>query len=65
MVLGLCIVLPSVAGMILACVLHSHNYLLLSQGSCYASYVSGRFAYIDLYFVYWKLKLEAWIGLNT
>jgi hypothetical protein len=61
-----CIILPSAIGIIVAAVLNGHSYLVLGQSpGCYASYVSARFGYIDLYFVEWPIKLATWIGLNT
>lgn len=60
-----CVVMPAVAGVIVAGVLNGHSYLVLGQKQCYASFVSARFGYIDLYLVEWKIKLATWIGLNT
>jgi len=63
--IAICIILPSTVGVIIAGVLNGHNYLILGQHGCYASFVSGRYGYVDLYLVEWKIKLAAWIGLTT
>lgn len=59
------IILPAAVGIIVASALNGHSYLVLGQHGCYASYVSSRFAYLDLYLVEWKIKLGVWIGLIT
>jgi len=59
------VLFPFIAGFVMAVILNSHAYLLLGQKGCYGSYVSGRFGYLDLQFVNFRVKLSTWLGLNT
>lgn len=59
------ILLPSVVGAIVAGVVNGHSYLLLNRNGCFASYVSGRFGYIDVDLIEWKIKLATWLGVNV
>lgn len=62
---GLSILLPSIAGAIVAGVVNEHSYLILNRNGCFASYVSGRFGYIDVDLIEWKIKLATWLGVNV
>lgn len=64
-VVAICVIAPAVVGVIVAAVINGHNFLILGQKGCYASFVSGRFSYVDLYWVEWRVKVATWIGLNT
>lgn len=64
-VVAICVIIPSLVGMILAGTVNGHSYLLLGQNSCYASFVSARFGYLDDYWVNWIIKLSTWFGLNS
>jgi hypothetical protein len=59
------VVLPFIAGFLMAIVLNSHKYLLLGQEGCYASYVSSCWGYLDLQLLNFRIKLATWLGLNT
>jgi len=59
------VVLPFIAGFIMAVILNDHAYLLLGQKGCYGSYVSGRFGYLDLELINFRIKLATWLGLYT
>jgi len=59
------VLFPFIAGFLMAVILNSHAYLLLGQKGCYGSYVSGRFGYLDLQLVNFRVKLSTWLGLNT
>lgn len=56
---------PLVAGAIMAGILNSHSYLILGQKGCYASFVSSRSAYLNVYVIDWTTKIGAWIGVNV
>jgi hypothetical protein len=58
------LILPTFIGMCIAAAQNSHPYLILGQRSCYASYVSGQRAYVDVPDVSWTVKLATVIGLN-
>jgi hypothetical protein len=59
------VVFPVVAGLIMASVLNGHSYLILGQRGCYASYISGRWGYLDLRLINFRIKLATWLGLTT
>ena len=59
------VLFPFLAGVGLAAALNWHSYLLLGQKGCYASYVSGRWGYVDLELINFRVKLATWLGLNT
>jgi hypothetical protein len=61
---GAGLLLPNIAGILCAAILNDHNYLMLGQGACFASYVSGRMGYMDIYVPDWTRKLATWLGLN-
>jgi hypothetical protein len=61
----LSLVLPNLAGVLCAGILNRYSYLLFSQQNCWASYVSGRFGYVDIEFHDWTRRIATWIGLNT
>jgi hypothetical protein len=56
---------PAIAGIVIAANNNRYDYLILGQDGCYASYVSGRWGYIDQDLVSWKVKVETWLGVNT
>jgi hypothetical protein len=58
------ILLPSVVGAIVAGVVNGDSYLFLNRNGCFASYVSGRFGYLDVDLIEWKIKLATWLGVN-
>ena len=62
---ALCVISPALAGVIMAAILNSHAFLILGQEQCYASFVSGRFSYLDEEWVEWSVKAATWLGLNT
>jgi hypothetical protein len=62
--IGGLLLLPNIAGMIGGAILNDHNYLMLQQGECFASYVSGRLGYVEIYIPEWTRKLATWLGLN-
>ena len=62
---GICIFTPAIVGAILAGVVNGHSYLILNRNGCFASYVSGRFGYIDIEFIEWKIKVATWLGVNV
>jgi len=64
-VVAICVIAPALVGVIMSAVINGHSYLILGQHECYASFVSGRYGYIDQYFTEWKIKLATWIGLLT
>ena len=59
------VLFPFLAGVGLAAALNWNSYLLLGQKGCYASYVSGRWGYLDLELINFRIKLATWLGLNT
>lgn len=63
--ISICVLAPVCVGVIMSGVLNGHRFLILGQQGCYASFVSGRFGYLDLYWVAWTVKIETWIGVNT
>ena len=56
-------VLPPIAGIALATVLHFMPYLLLMRNGCYGSYVSGSLVYLDRT-VSWAIKVATILGIN-
>ena len=62
---GVWILLPAVAGAIVAGVVNGHSYLILNRNGCFASYVSGRLGYVDVDLIEWKIKLATWLGVNV
>lgn len=63
-IVWLFVVLPVFAGFLMSSILNGHSYLVLGQKGCYASFVSSRWGYLDLYLVEWEVKLATLIGLN-
>jgi len=59
------LILPAFIGVIMAAVLNSHNYLILEQQGCFASFSSGRWGYLDQELTSWEIKIATWIGLNN
>jgi len=57
--------LPAFVGVTMAAVLNSHNYLILEQQGCFASFSSGRWGYLDQGLLSWEIKIATWIGLNN
>ena len=67
LVLSCMIVLLSVVGTIMSAIINRNSYLLLGQHHCYASYVSSRFGYVDLYeseFMDTTIKVMTWLGIH-
>lgn len=63
--LALSLIVPCLVGIIIAGVVNGHQFLVLNpRRYCFASYVSGRLGYIDLYWVSWKIKIANLIGMN-
>jgi hypothetical protein len=56
---------PLWIGVVIAAADHSHPYLILNQGNCFASFVSGYVGYGDLPYVSWIVKVSTMIGLNS
>jgi hypothetical protein len=65
LIIGMTIWFPTVAAVILAAVLNKYDYLLLEQQHCYASYVSSRWGYINIYILEWTTKVTTWLGVNV
>jgi len=57
--------IPLWIGLVIGAADHSFPYLLLNQGNCFASFVSGWVGYADLPDVSWIVKVSTWIGLNS
>ena len=67
-VIGLLILisLPNFIGIIMAAAVNGHAYLVLNpRRYCFASYVSGRAGYLDLYWASWKVKLANLLGVHV
>lgn len=61
----ICFILPAIAGIILAAVMHSHLYLILLHHGCYGSFVSGTFGYLNLYTIPRLVRITTIIGVNV
>lgn len=59
------VIVPFLVGVFLGAALNWNSYLILGQKGCYASYVSGRWGYVDLQLINFRIKLATWLGLNT
>lgn len=57
--------LPCWIGVVIGAADHNYPYLLLNQGNCFASFVSGWVGYGDLPEVGWIVKASTMIGLNN
>ena len=42
-----------------------NDFILLHHQSCWASYVSGRMAYVDIEFHEWERRIATWFGVNV
>jgi hypothetical protein len=62
--MALLLVIPAFYGFIVSAVLHGYPYLILLKDGCYASYVSGRFGFLDLPSVSWMIKVASMLGIN-
>jgi hypothetical protein len=69
LLLFLCITIVSFAaiGTVMSAIINRYNFLLLGQQHCYASYVSSRFGYVDLYesdLIDTATKVMTWLGVH-
>jgi len=58
-------ILPQFIGLVIGAADHSHPYILIDQGGCFGSFVSGYRGYTELVEVPWIIKVSTIIGLNT
>jgi len=61
---GACLIIPAIVGVVISVVFNGHEYFVLSQGGCGASFVGGRWGYLDLQFVSWGMKVSSLLGLT-
>jgi hypothetical protein len=45
--------------------LNWNSYLILGQDGCYGSYVSGRWGYLNLELLDFRIRVDTLLGLNT